>query len=132
MITALFIRLALGTGERITFRRHDNRCGAIPHIRTSSTGTGTSNEEDANHNKKHPIGGARSDRVGGLLGLRIVGFLFLNRAIADFFFLLRHGFFEGVTNGRHAVMLSEVVCVFVVFVVFVFVRLRVYDDDEKE
>ena len=107
MCTALFIRLALGTGERITFRRHDNRCGGIPQIRTSSTRTGTSNEEEANHNKKHPIGGARSDRVGGLLGLRIVGFH--NRAIAGFFFLLRHGFFEGVTNGRHAVMLSEVV-----------------------
>ena len=61
MITALFIRLALGTGEKITFRRHDNRCGGIPQIRTSSTRTGTSNEEEANHNKKHPIGGARSD-----------------------------------------------------------------------
>ena len=48
-----------------------------------------------------------------LLGLRIVGFL--NRAIADFFFLLRHGLFEGVTNGRHAVMLSEFVGSFFFF-----------------
>ena len=93
-------------------RRHDNRGGGvIPQRRTSHTRT-RNDEDDAQHKQKKPIGGGA--RSSGLrcrfLRLRINGGIHIHRAIVDF--LLRHGFFEGVTtNGRHVLMLlnSEVV-----------------------
>ena len=93
------------------FKRPDNRGGGvIPQKRTRNTHTRTRNDkDDAQHKqKKHPIGGgARSSGLRcRLLRLRINGGIHIHRAIVDF--LLRHGFFEGVTtNGCHVVMLLQ-------------------------
>ena len=104
-------------GDRIVFRQCYNRCGVVPQIQSSNTSTSisTSNEEGANHKKKNHIGWAR-DLVGDLCCLWIVSII--NRAIADF---LLHGFFEGVKNGRHAVILLGCCVAVVLLLLFIFV-----------
>ena len=109
-------------GDRIAFWRRYNRCGVVPQIQASNTSTiiSTSNKEEANHKKKNHIGRVR-DLVGDLRCLRIVSII--NRAIADF---LLHGFFEGVKNGRHAVMLLGCCAVVVLLLLFIFVWVNIY------